>query len=64
MVAVTHELARIFAIGDNSILLDGESRALIAHGNPKELGDHSEEPRVRRFLTRGDRQTGSVQDRG
>jgi phospholipid/cholesterol/gamma-HCH transport system ATP-binding protein len=26
IVVVTHELASIFAIGDNSVLLDGQSR--------------------------------------
>ena len=64
VVVVTHELASIFAIGDNSVLLDGESRTPIAYGNPRELRDHSEDPRVRRFLTRGERQAGSVQDHG
>jgi phospholipid/cholesterol/gamma-HCH transport system ATP-binding protein len=54
VVVVTHELASIFTIGDNSVLLDGESRTPIAYGNPRELRDHSEDPRVLRFLTRGE----------
>ena len=53
IVIVTHELASIFAVGDNCIFLDTESRAQIASGNPKELLAHSSDPRVRRFLTRG-----------
>ncbi|MGH7986122.1 MAG: ABC transporter ATP-binding protein [Candidatus Binataceae bacterium] len=53
IVVVTHELASIFTIGDNSILLDGESHTMIARGNPKELV-HSPDPRVRRFLSRGE----------
>ena len=53
VVVVTHELASIFAIGDDCIFLDGETRTAIAHGNPKELLAHSTDPRVRRFLTRG-----------
>jgi len=53
IVVVTHELASIFAIGNNSVFLDPESRTMIAHGDPKELLAHSDDPRVRRFLTRG-----------
>ena len=53
VVVVTHELASIFAIGDNSVFLDGESRTMIAQGDPHELLAHSADPRVRRFLTRG-----------
>jgi len=54
IVVVTHELASIFAIGDDSIFLDPESKTAIAHGPPKELRAHSTDPRVRRFLTRGE----------
>jgi phospholipid/cholesterol/gamma-HCH transport system ATP-binding protein len=53
VVVVSHELASIFAIGDNSVLLDAESRTMIAQGDPKKLLETSEDPRVRRFLTRG-----------
>lgn len=53
VVVVTHELASIFAIGTNSVFLDAESRMQIASGDPKELLAHSEDPRVRKFLTRG-----------
>ena len=35
MVVVTHELASIFAIADNSVFLDPETKTMIAHGNPK-----------------------------
>jgi phospholipid/cholesterol/gamma-HCH transport system ATP-binding protein len=52
IVVVTHELASIFTIGDNSIFLDAETRTLGALGNPRELRDHSDNPRVRQFLTR------------
>ncbi len=54
VVVVTHELASIFAIGDNSVFLDAETRTMGALGNPRELRDHTENPRVRRFLTRGE----------
>jgi phospholipid/cholesterol/gamma-HCH transport system ATP-binding protein len=53
VVVVTHELASIFAIGNNSVFLDPQSRTMIASGDPKELLERSEDPRVRQFLTRG-----------
>ena len=53
VVIVTHELASIFAIGNNCVFLDADSRVQIASGDPKELLAHSEDPRVRKFLTRG-----------
>ena len=54
VVIVTHELASIFAIANNSIFLDTETRTMGAVGNPSFLKDHSENPSVRRFLNRGD----------
>jgi len=53
IVVVTHELASIFTIGDDSIFLDPETRTVIAGGSPKDLLAHSTDARVRRFLTRG-----------
>ena len=53
IVVVTHELASIFAIGNNCVFLDAETRTQIASGDPKELRDNSPDPRVRRFLSRG-----------
>lgn len=52
VVLVTHELASIFALGDNAVFLDGERKTLIAQGNPRELLE-SGEPKVRAFLSRG-----------
>jgi phospholipid/cholesterol/gamma-HCH transport system ATP-binding protein len=54
IVVVTHELASIFTIGNNSVFLDAESRTMIAHGDPHELLAHSDNPVVHRFLTRGE----------
>jgi phospholipid/cholesterol/gamma-HCH transport system ATP-binding protein len=54
IVVVTHELASIFAIGDNSLFLDAESKTMIAHGDPKELLRSCTDPRVQRFLRRGE----------
>jgi phospholipid/cholesterol/gamma-HCH transport system ATP-binding protein len=53
LVVVSHDLASILSIGDDSILLDGEARTAIASGHPRELLAHSDDPRVRLFLTRG-----------
>jgi phospholipid/cholesterol/gamma-HCH transport system ATP-binding protein len=53
IVVVTHELASIFAIGDNSIFLDASTRTAKAGGDPKVLRDTSTDPGVHRFLTRG-----------
>ncbi len=53
LVIVTHELASIFAIGNNSVFLDPESKTMIASGDPKILLKESDDPRVRQFLTRG-----------
>lgn len=54
IVIVTHELASIFAVANNSIFLDTATRTQGAIGDPKELRDHSENPAVRIFLNRGD----------
>ena len=53
VVVVSHELASIFAIGNNSVFLDLEEHTIIAQGDPKELLETSKDPKVRRFLTRG-----------
>ena len=52
-VVVTHELASIFAIGNNSVYLDVETRTMTASGDPKEMLANATDPKLRRFLTRG-----------
>jgi len=52
IVAVTHELASIFAIATNSVFLDVETRTMTGLGPPKELL-RSGSANVRRFLSRG-----------
>ena len=54
IVVVTHELASIFAIGNNSVFLDVEKRTMTAGGDPKKLLAESKDPSVRKFLTRGE----------
>lgn len=53
IVVITHDLESIFTIADTSIFLDSADRTMIAWGNPRVLLEQSEDPRVRRFLTRG-----------
>ncbi len=53
IVVVTHELASIFAIANNSVYLDVETRTMTASGDPKKLLAESKDPTVRKFLTRG-----------
>ena len=58
IVMVTHELARIFAIGTNSIFLDSETRTIIARGNPRDMIAECTQPKVCTFLSRGVNQFG------
>ena len=53
VVVVTHELASIFAIGNNSVFLDSETRTMTAAGNPKMLLENSQDPKIINFLMRG-----------
>ncbi len=53
IVVVTHELSSIFAIGNNSIFLDAQSKSIMAHGEPKELLKNPPNEEVYKFLTRG-----------
>ena len=54
VVIVTHELASIFAIGNNAVFLDPETRTMIATGNPNTLLAECDHPTGRSFLTRGE----------
>ena len=56
VVVVTHELASIFAIGDNAVFLDADSKSMLALGNPSDLRDGAESAKVRSFLRRGESQ--------
>jgi phospholipid/cholesterol/gamma-HCH transport system ATP-binding protein len=60
IVVVTHELASIFAIGNNSVFLDPETKTMIAAGDPKQLLAESDNPKVRQFLTRGAEEAGDM----
>jgi phospholipid/cholesterol/gamma-HCH transport system ATP-binding protein len=54
MVVVTHELASIFIIGNNSVFLDVSKRTMTATGDPKRLLAETKDPVLREFLTRGE----------
>lgn len=51
-VIVTHELASIFAIANDCVMVDRGARGIIARGNPTALRDGSDDPRVRAFFNR------------
>lgn len=51
-VIVTHELASIFTIADRVIVLDKESKGIIAEGSPEDLKDSSDIDFVVRFFNR------------
>ena len=53
VVMVTHELPSIFAIANNSVFLDAETKTMIAGGHPQTLLKECRDPKVHRFLTRG-----------
>ena len=51
-VIVTHELPSIFAVADRVIMLDKNTKTIIATGDPRELRDKSPNPWVRQFFNR------------
>ncbi|MEA5113789.1 MAG: ABC transporter ATP-binding protein [Geobacteraceae bacterium] len=52
MVVVTHELDSIFSIADRIVMLDKDSKSIIATGDPRHLKESSQDPRVRNFFLR------------
>jgi phospholipid/cholesterol/gamma-HCH transport system ATP-binding protein len=52
IVIVTHELESIFAIADRVIMLDKETKQIIADGNPHDLKENCEHQWVKDFLNR------------
>ncbi len=51
-VVVTHELPSVYTIADRVIMLDKETKRIIAKGAPEELRDNAESEWVRRFFRR------------
>jgi phospholipid/cholesterol/gamma-HCH transport system ATP-binding protein len=58
VVIVTHELSSIFTIATNSVFLDAETRTQLDCGDPRHLLHHSKHDVVRKFLARGELDTG------
>src|SRR5277367_3168252 len=52
VVMVSHELASILSIADDSVFLDADTHTATAHGRPGDLRDRADDPRVRDFLCR------------
>lgn len=53
VVMVTHDLASIFAIADEAIFLNAQTRTLTAWGSSRQLLKEAEDPAVREFLSLG-----------
>jgi phospholipid/cholesterol/gamma-HCH transport system ATP-binding protein len=52
IVLVSHDLPSLFAICDDGVFLDGESKTAIAHGAPSRLRDECDHPMVHAFMRR------------
>ncbi|HVN96832.1 MAG TPA: ATP-binding cassette domain-containing protein [Syntrophorhabdaceae bacterium] len=52
MVIVTHELETILNLSQRIIMLDKNTKGIIAEGNPRELKERSGDPRVSNFFNR------------
>jgi phospholipid/cholesterol/gamma-HCH transport system ATP-binding protein len=52
IVLVSHDLPSLFAICDDGVFLDGDSKTAIAHGAPSRLRDECDHPIVHAFMRR------------
>jgi phospholipid/cholesterol/gamma-HCH transport system ATP-binding protein len=52
IVMVSHDLPSLFAICDDGVFLDGDSKTAIAHGAPSRLRDECDHPIVHAFMRR------------
>jgi phospholipid/cholesterol/gamma-HCH transport system ATP-binding protein len=51
-VVVTHELPSIYAVATRVVMLDRTARGIIAEGDPRQLQQAEDDPRVRAFFNR------------
>ncbi len=51
-VIVTHELPSIYKVADRVVMLDKNTKSIIATGKPDDLRDNSDNPWVRQFFNR------------
>jgi len=52
VVLVSHELSSLFAVCDDGVFLDAETKTAIAYGSPKALRDNCAHPSVHAFMHR------------
>jgi phospholipid/cholesterol/gamma-HCH transport system ATP-binding protein len=52
IVIVSHELPSLFAIADDGVFLDAQTKTVIAHGSPSALRDNCSDPQVHAFMRR------------
>jgi len=52
VIIVSHELPSILSIGTRCVFLDTQSKTMLDYGDPKHLLHHSEQEKVRQFLSR------------
>jgi phospholipid/cholesterol/gamma-HCH transport system ATP-binding protein len=52
IIIVSHELPSLFAIADDGVFLDAQTKTAIAHGSPAEMRDHCSDPQVEAFMRR------------
>ncbi|HXT78092.1 MAG TPA: ATP-binding cassette domain-containing protein [Acetobacteraceae bacterium] len=52
IVIVSHELPSLFAIADDGVFLDAQTKTAIAHGSPSSLRDTCADPQVQAFMRR------------
>jgi phospholipid/cholesterol/gamma-HCH transport system ATP-binding protein len=52
IVIVSHELPSLFAIADDGVFLDAQTKTVIAHGSPSALRDRCVDPQVQAFMQR------------
>jgi phospholipid/cholesterol/gamma-HCH transport system ATP-binding protein len=51
-IVVTHELPSIYKISDRVVMLDKNTKSIVATGKPDDLRDNSDNPWVRQFFNR------------
>lgn len=55
MVVITHEMASIFTIGNNTVYLETLKQIMKDRGDSKQFLVETNDPALRRFLTRVDK---------
>ena len=63
-VVVTHELPSIYKIADRVIMLDAETKRIVAEGDPGELRDHADDEWIRNFFNRKSRSVETLKGDG